>query len=90
MGRVRGRYDVSEAGRFTESAIALECATDLFNELEAVSDSSSSIGNLALCNHYEGRLDVALELCRAEISRAEACAWTMRRRRPSFENVHAR
>ncbi len=60
------------AGRFAEAAVELERATDAFNDAGATADSSSSIANLALCHYYEGRLDVAHELSRESLVRANA------------------
>ncbi|HWT05074.1 MAG TPA: hypothetical protein VN224_04910, partial [Xanthomonadales bacterium] len=60
------------AGRFAEAAVELERATDAFNDAGATADSSSSIANLALCHYYEGRLDVAHELSRESLARANA------------------
>jgi predicted ATPase len=59
-------------GRFAEAAAELERATERFNEIDAVSDSSSSIGNLALCHYYEGRFATALELAAESLDRAKA------------------
>jgi predicted ATPase/DNA-binding SARP family transcriptional activator len=59
------------AGRFAEAAVELELATDRFNEIDAVSDSSSSIGNLSLCHYYEGRFAIALELAAESLARAK-------------------
>ena len=58
------------AGRFAEAAVELERATDAFNDAGATADSSSSIANLALCHYYEGRLNVAHELSRESLLRA--------------------
>jgi predicted ATPase/DNA-binding SARP family transcriptional activator len=60
------------AGRFAEAAVELERATDAFNDAGATADSSSSIANLALCHYYEGRLNVAHELSRESLVRANA------------------
>jgi predicted ATPase/DNA-binding SARP family transcriptional activator len=60
------------AGRFAEAAVELERATDAFNDAGATADSSSSIANLALCHYYEGRLNVAHELSRESLARANA------------------
>ena len=60
------------AGRFADAAAELERATDAFNDAGATADSSSSIANLALCHYYEGRLNVAHELSRESLARANA------------------
>ena len=60
------------AGRFADAAVELERATDAFNDAGATADSSSSIANLALCHYYEGRLNVAHELSRESLARANA------------------
>ena len=45
--------------RYAEARVELELATQAFNDVEAVADSSSSIANLSLCHFYDGRLAVA-------------------------------
>jgi predicted ATPase/DNA-binding SARP family transcriptional activator len=59
-------------GRYEEASIELASATQAFNDLEAVADSSSSIANLSLCHFYAGRLAIAHELARESLARAKA------------------
>lgn len=58
--------------RYAEARVELELATQAFNDVEAVADSSSSIANLSLCHFYDGRLAVAHELARESLARARA------------------
>ena len=59
-------------GRYAEARTELERATQAFNDLDAVADSSSAIANLSLCHYHEGRLAVAHELARESLARAKA------------------
>jgi predicted ATPase/DNA-binding SARP family transcriptional activator len=59
-------------GRYADAGAELDRATQAFNDLDAVADSSSSIANLSLCHFHEGRLAVAHELARESLARAKA------------------
>ena len=59
-------------GRYEEACAELSCATQAFNDLDAVADSSSSIANLSLCHFHGGRLAIAHELARESLARAKA------------------
>jgi predicted ATPase/DNA-binding SARP family transcriptional activator len=59
-------------GRYADARIELDRATQAFNDIDAVADSSSSIANLSLCHFHEGRLAVAYELARESLARAKA------------------
>jgi predicted ATPase/DNA-binding SARP family transcriptional activator len=58
-------------GRYGDARIELDRATQAFNDVDAVADSSSSIANLSLCHFHEGRLAVAHELARESLARAK-------------------
>jgi tetratricopeptide (TPR) repeat protein len=59
-------------GRYAQARGELERATQAFNDVDAVADSSSSIANLSLCHFHDGRLAVAHELARESLARATA------------------
>jgi predicted ATPase/DNA-binding SARP family transcriptional activator len=59
-------------GRYEEAGAELARATQAFNDLDAVADSSSSIANLSLCHFYSGRIAIAHELARESLARAKA------------------
>jgi predicted ATPase/DNA-binding SARP family transcriptional activator len=59
-------------GRYAEARVELDRATQAFNDVDAVADSSSSIANLSLCHFHEGRLEMARELARESLARARA------------------
>jgi predicted ATPase/DNA-binding SARP family transcriptional activator len=59
-------------GRYEEACAELACATQAFNDLDAVADSSSSIANLSLCHFHRGRLAIAHELALESLARAKA------------------
>jgi|GEM_PF-1972524 len=59
-------------GRYADARVELDSATQAFNDVDAVADSSSSIANLSLCHLHEGRLAVANELARESLVRAKA------------------
>ena len=60
------------AGRYADAGPELDRATQAFNDLDAVADSSSAIANLSLCHFHEGRFAVAHELARESLARAKA------------------
>ena len=60
------------AGRYPEARAALERATQAFNDVDAVADSSSSIANLSLCHFHERQIAVAHELAQESLARAKA------------------
>jgi predicted ATPase/DNA-binding SARP family transcriptional activator len=59
-------------GDYAHARVELELATQAFNDVDAVADSSSSIANLSLCHFHEGRLAIAHELARESLLRATA------------------